>query len=242
MTNKLALVVHQRHSDPGRVGLVLRTMGYRLDIVRSGCGEPLPVDFDAYAGAVVFGGPMSANDDHEPFIRAELDWIPKAVETGLPFLGVCLGAQLFARAAGGRVAALDSGKIEVGYVPIRATAAGRDFFQPEMHVYQFHREGMEPPSESVILAEGEVYRTQAFRHGANAWGIQFHPEVTEQMNRRWNQKGAHRLVEPGAQQPERQYADRRRFDGAVARWLPEFLATWLASDTRGARPELAAAE
>ena len=98
---KILLIVHQQFSDPGRMGAKLQALGYELDLRCPMLGAPLPASMDDHEAVVVFGGPMSANDDHLDGIRAELDWIPRAVESGKPYLGICLGAQLLARAGGG---------------------------------------------------------------------------------------------------------------------------------------------
>ena len=234
MKRPVLLVVHQKHSDPGRVGMRIRTLGYPVEICRHACGDPLPENFEDYAGAVVFGGPMSANDDHEDFIRNEIDWIPRAVESGAPFLGICLGAQLMARAAGAAVRAHPEGLVEIGYYPVRATEAGQTIFPEEMHIFQWHREGFELPESGTLLATGDAYQNQAFCLGDHALGIQFHPEVTEQMNRRWLIGGAERLGLPNAQQPDQHLTARRQHDIFVDEWVDDFLRDWLATDRRDA--------
>ena len=140
---KIAIVVHQEQSRPGRVGALLEKRGYELHRLCPNLGCDLPEDMSDYAGVVIFGGPMSANDCGTlAGIKCELDWIPKVVEAGVPFLGLCLGAQLLTRAAGGRVASHPEGLVEIGYVDVEPTAAGRDWFKAPMKVYQWHREGM----------------------------------------------------------------------------------------------------
>src|SRR5215831_6792205 len=92
---KIAIVVHQQHSQPGRVGALLQKRGYELHRVCPNSGCRLPQDMSDYAGVVIFGGPMSANDCGSlAGIKNELEWIPKVVEAGVPYLGLCLGAQL----------------------------------------------------------------------------------------------------------------------------------------------------
>ncbi len=204
-------------------------MGYRTDICRPACGDRLPESMDDHAGAVVFGGPMSANDAHEDFIRAELDWIPTVIASGKPFLGICLGAQLLSRALGATVSTHPEGIYEIGYFPVRATGAGRAMFDAEMKVFQWHKEGFELPDGGELLAEGDAYPNQAYRYGRNAYALQFHPEVTEAMNRQWARRLAHRLSEPGAQPAEQQLRDRRRHDPQVEAWLDRFLPYWLNS-------------
>src|SRR5690606_26997329 len=94
------VVLHQETSSPGRVGQMLQAMGHPLDIRRPVLGDPLPETLAHHAGAVVFGGPMSANDD-EPYIRAEIDWLAVPLAENRPFLGICLGAQMLVKQLGG---------------------------------------------------------------------------------------------------------------------------------------------
>ncbi|MGI9487245.1 MAG: hypothetical protein ACR2RF_15490 [Geminicoccaceae bacterium] len=91
MTRKVLIVVHQEHSTPGKVGAFLERRGYTLDRRCPNLGDPLPECLDDYAAAVVFGGPMSANDDHLDGIKAELDWLERtALPCDCPMVGICL--------------------------------------------------------------------------------------------------------------------------------------------------------
>ena len=117
------IVLHQETSTPGRVGNALRALGHPLDIRRPRFGDPLPETLDDHAGAVIFGGPMSANDPDD-FVRREIDWIAVPLREQRPFLGICLGAQMLAMQLGARVAPHPQGRAEIGYYPIRPTAAG----------------------------------------------------------------------------------------------------------------------
>ena len=156
MLKPVLIIVHQEHSSPGRVGQVLAKHGYPLDIRRPRFGDPLPETMDAHAGAVIFGGPQSANDTDD-FLKAETDWIGVPLREKKPFLGICLGAQMMARHLGARVYPHPQGHAEVGYYPIRPTAAGREVC-PEWpdHVYQWHREGFDLPAGGELLAEGDA--------------------------------------------------------------------------------------
>ena len=224
MADPVLLVVHQRRSDPGRVARILRAMGHDLDIRRPSGGDPLPRTMDGHAGAVVFGGPMSANDDTD-FIRAEIDWIPTVLESDKPFLGICLGAQLLTRALGGAVWTHPQGLSEVGYYRVRPTAAGAPLFRDVTHMYQWHREGMDLPRGAERLASSERFENQAYRFG-NAYALQFHPEVTYGTQRRW-MSGDTWKKRRGAQSPEEQLRGRRRYEPGVVRWAREFLGTWI---------------
>src|SRR5205807_7888351 len=88
-------VLHQENSNPGHVGQWFRRNGHALDIRKPRYGDPLPATLADHSGAVIFGGPMSANDKDE-FIRLETEWIGVALKEEKPFLGVCLGAQMLA--------------------------------------------------------------------------------------------------------------------------------------------------
>ncbi len=227
MTRKVLLVVHQETSDPGRIGAVLAALGCELDVRCAACGEGLPPTMEEHAGAVVFGGPMSANDDHLPFVRTELEWIPTVLESGRPFLGVCLGAQLLARVLGARIGPRPDGAHEIGFYPVSPTEAGRPLLKRRRHVYQWHGEGFELPAGAELLATGELFPNQAFRVGA-ALGVQFHPEVTGAMMGRWTRKALHRLILPGAQSREEQFRKRALYEPEIDAWLPGFLSAWLA--------------
>lgn len=230
---KIAIVVHQEHSRPGRVGALLQRRGFELQRLCPNLGCELPEDMTDYAGVVIFGGPMSANDCGTlAGIKCELEWIPRVIEAGVPYLGLCLGAQLLTRALGGRVGPHPEGRIEAGYVRIEPTSAGRAWFKGPMQVYQFHREGMHLPDCCELLATGQTFANQAFRYGDNAFGFQFHPEVTLEMKQIWTQKAAHRLVMPGAQQRGVHLSMHALYDPPLGRWIDGFLDRWLATDSR----------
>jgi len=228
MIRKILIVVHQETSTPGRVGVKLARRGFTLDIRRPCLGHPLPASLDGYSGVVVFGGPMSANDCGDlQFIRREIDWLAVPLKEQVPYLGICLGAQLLCRHLGGVVAAHPEGQTEIGYYPIRPTAAGAPFGPWPAMVYHWHREGFSLPAGAVLLAEGDTFTNQAFRYGPAAFGIQFHPEVTLAMVHRWTVRAAHRFSLPGAQPREAHLEGRLIHDHAVDQWLELFLDRWL---------------
>lgn len=227
MKDQILLVVHQQSSDPGRVARQLRSRGYGLDIRTPSGGDDLPATMDDHSGAIVFGGPMSANDDHLDFVRHEIDWLSVALKSGKPFLGICLGAQMLVRNLGGKVELHPEERVEIGYHPIAPTEKGKSVFPDSMCVYQWHKEGFEIPKGVERLATGPVFENQAFRYG-NAYGIQFHPEVTNGIMLRWLTAAAHMLDSEGAQGHADQVRARRRHDGATIRWLSDFLDIWLA--------------
>lgn len=227
MTDKRVLIVlHQETSTPGRVGQELVRRGFSLDIRRPRFGDPLPSDMRHHAGAVVFGGPMSANDP-DAYISREIDWIGVPLKEQKPFLGICLGAQMMVRHLGGKVTAHPLEEVEIGYYPLHPTETGKSLMSWPGKVYQWHSEGFDLPHGADLLATGDTYPNQAIRVGPRAYGIQFHPELTHAMMVRWTTKGAPRMHQPGAQARHDHFAGRFVFDGAVRKWLDDFLDLWI---------------
>ncbi len=226
---QILIILHQEHSTPGRLGQLLEAQGYELDIRRPRFGDALPKSLDGHSGAIVFGGPMSANDDDE-WLRQEMDWIKVPLKEEKPFLGICLGAQLLARHLGHRVSPHPEGKVEVGYYPIHPTehAHGICACPFPKKVYQWHREGFELPTGATLLASGQDFEAQAFRYGSCAYGFQFHPEVTYAMMCKWTIQGSERTALPNAHPRHRHLEGWFMHDGAVARWSDAFLKSWIA--------------
>ena len=231
-SDPILFILHQERSTAGRIGQILAARGYAFDVRRPRFGNPLPPTMARHAGAIIFGGPMSANDDEE-YIRREIDWLAVPLAENKPFLGVCLGAQMLVRHLGGKVASHPQGQVEIGYYPIRPTPAGRALCPTwPQRLYQWHREGMDLPSGSELLAEGETFPVQAFRHGSG-YGLQFHPEITHAMMCRWLARGAQPLSLPGAQPWPAHFEDRAVHDVAIRAWLKDFLEQWIAPPTAG---------
>lgn len=230
------IVLHQETSTPGRVGNALRALGYPLDIRRPRFGDALPRTLAGHAGAVIFGGPMSANDADD-YIKREIDWIALPLTEQRPFLGICLGAQMLAKHLGANVAPHPQGRAQIGYYPIRLTAAGRALCGPwPDHVYHWHREGFSLPAGCELLAEGSDFPFEAFRCD-NAFALQFHPDVTTAMMHRWTTRGDERLALPGARPRHEHFDARAVYDGVERAWLLRFLQCWLQR-----MPQLAAAD
>lgn len=218
----ILIVLHQERSSAGRVGQLLEQKGFPLDIRRPVMGHALPETLERHAGAVVFGGPMSANDP-DAFVRDEIDWLKVPLKENKPYLGICLGAQMLVRQLGGKVAARPDEQVEIGWYPIHPTEHGRLLMHWPKMVYHFHREGFDLPHGAQLLASGETYPNQAFRYGGNAWGLQFHAELTRVMMQRWVVHGAHRFIMPNAQPGRVHLEGRMMFDTALKAWLSQFL-------------------
>ncbi|HRF08046.1 MAG TPA: glutamine amidotransferase [Xanthobacteraceae bacterium] len=225
MTKKILTILHQERSTPGRVGRLLIERGFMLDVRKPCLGEALPETLQDHVGALVFGGPMSANDDHDG-IKREIEWCEVPLKEDKPFLGICLGAQMMAKKLGAKVDYHEKGLTEIGYYPIRATDEGKSILDWPDHIYQWHREGFSLPTGAVKLAESDTFENQAFRYGRAAFGVQFHPEVTHQMMCRWTTVAAHRLELPGAKSRSEHFDGRYQHDGKIRAWLDRFLDHW----------------
>lgn len=231
MTKKPVLMITHVHSaDPGQAAVILSELGYPVETLRANKGQPLPERVAEYAGFVSFGGPQSANDDHIDYIKAELDWVPHVAAQNVPFLGVCLGAQIVARSLGARVAPHPEGLYEFGYYPIEPAAQdGALQLAHEIEVCHRHGEAFELPAGAVRLATRETFPNQAFRYGRSTFGIQFHPEVNDAVLHRWLDRDPppEDLAFRGAQPAAEQYAKHARHQAAMHSWLRRFLAFWV---------------
>jgi GMP synthase-like glutamine amidotransferase len=182
-------------SVPGGVfDEVVEAAGHRLErwVVPVG-GRPQPPS--SYDAVMVFGGSMHPDqDDRFSWLEREEEFLRGALESDVPVLGVCLGAQMIARAAGAWVA--PAGEPEVGWLEIELTPEGTadpvlGALPERTHAFQWHSYTFGIPEGGVELARSPVC-TQAFRRG-RAWGIQFHAEVTLPMIRAWVAEEANEL-------------------------------------------------
>lgn len=220
------IILHQAHSNPGHVGQWFANNGHPLDIRRHFDGDPLPATLAQHCGAVIFGGPQSANDTHA-FLRREIDWIGVPLKEQKPFLGICLGAQMLAHHLGAKVDHCRHGTVEIGYHPVRPTVAGRHLGPLPERVYQWHREGFDIPKGATLLATSDgAYPNQAFAVGNTAFGVQFHPEITFAQVNRWSGNNPPRLLMRGAR-PRHEHIDGHLVHGPRVRfWLDHFLRRW----------------
>jgi GMP synthase (glutamine-hydrolysing) len=174
-------VIHGEKVRAGVFGEAVQARGHRLEEWSLAWGTSLPRPLDAYGAVLVFGGAMHADQDgHHPWLREENLFLQRLLDLGTPVLGICLGAQLLAKAAHAPVSPSD--EAEIGWYPVELTEeAGEDpllgALPSRFDAFQWHYYTHGLPAGAVELARSSVC-TQAFRLGDNAWGVQFHPEVT----------------------------------------------------------------
>jgi GMP synthase (glutamine-hydrolysing) len=147
---------------------------------------PRPVD--DYGAVLVFGGAMHADQEgSHPWLRDEHFFIERLLDLHVPLLGVCLGAQLVAKAAHASV--YPATEPEIGWVEVELTAEAADDpvfaeLPQRFHAFHWHYYAFDVPAGACELARSRVC-SQAFRLGDAAWGVQFHPEVTGELVSSW---------------------------------------------------------
>lgn len=179
---RLLILQHCPVTPVGLLGQRAIERGAELMTLFPHSGDPLPVTMSVFDGLVVLGGPMHAGDDANYRAFAPImSLIRECSRTSVPVLGLCLGAQLVARAFGQKV--FPFGGLEVGYPSVHLTHAGQSdpLFRglaQEQRVMQMHEDSFDLPQEAVLLLRNDACENQAFRIGESIYGIQAHPEVT----------------------------------------------------------------
>ena len=222
-------ILHQQTSEAGDIANKLKIRGFNFEIRRPSLGDSLPTNLNNYSAIVVFGGPMSANDNNE-FMKKEIDWIGQVLQSEVPFLGICLGAQILVKYLGCKVEKNPNEFSEIGFYKIQPTKNGIKMFQSQDVFYQFHTEGFELPSGCELLAKGDIFTNQAFKY-KNCYGLQFHPEVNIYLHLKWLFlvliKKPHILFKNGAQNIFYQLWLRIKYNSSISRWLDNFLDNYL---------------
>lgn len=177
----ILVVQHTADGGPRRLATWLQESGMTLDIVYA-AEQPLPQRLTHDGLVVLGGGYLPDEDDRAPWLPLTRALVEEALERDVPFLGICLGGQILAHVAGGRVEAKVTE--EYGSVPvtIRSDAAGDPLFEglpATVPAVEHHVDAVtELPPGAVWLAASDACAVQAFRVGERAWGTQFHPEIS----------------------------------------------------------------
>jgi GMP synthase-like glutamine amidotransferase len=191
------VLVVRNHADEGPVilGERVAAAGAELRTVRPVVGEPLPASIDGLAGMIVLGGPQSAMDDAgHPYYARLVGLMRACAAAERPVLGVCLGAQLLARAfadPANPAPVRPNRVVEIGFgPPVRflPEAASDPLFAhapAELRLMQWHHDALDLPPGAVRLATSSDCPEQAFRLGRTTYGVQFHPEVRTGTVRHW---------------------------------------------------------
>ncbi|MBT6175914.1 MAG: C26 family cysteine hydrolase domain-containing family [Deltaproteobacteria bacterium] len=186
---KVLVFQHVPYEILGTLDPLLRAAGYRIRYVNFGREPDAEPDIEKYQGLVVLGGPMNVDMvEKYPHLKTEVRLIKRAMEQGIPILGICLGAQLIAKTLGAKVS--KNPEKEIGWYDISLTDAGKDdplmrHLEGTRSIFEWHSDTFGLPEGAVHLASGTSCVNQAFRYGDNVYGFQFHMEVDQPLVERW---------------------------------------------------------
>ena len=186
---RILVFQHVPYEPLGTLDPLLKEAGFRIRYVNFGRMPHARPDPGRYEALIVLGGPMNSDQiDTYPNLRTEVDIIREALERDMSILGICLGAQLLAKALGGAVSR--NPQREIGWYDVALTEEGRcdpvlEAFSPQQEVFQWHEDGITLPPHAVRLAGSALSHVQAFRHGEHAYGFQFHLEASLPLIERW---------------------------------------------------------
>jgi GMP synthase-like glutamine amidotransferase len=184
------VIKHVEIEGPGLIEYCLKQEKAPYQIVNLETGARLP-KIDDLSHIIILGGPMNVyEEDRYPFLREEDLFIKEAIQRGKTILGICLGAQLIAKALGAKV--FKSPVREIGWYDVSLTRIGS--YDPlfsqlpkTFSVFQWHEDTFEIPKSAELIATSPSVPHQAFRYGETVYGLQFHLEVTEEMIREWTE-------------------------------------------------------
>ncbi|MFA3783539.1 type 1 glutamine amidotransferase [Melioribacteraceae bacterium 4301-Me] len=193
MEKEILIIKNESREGPGLIKEVLEEHQAPYKIIDLQLGETLPPCED-FGAVVVLGGSDSANDESVK-IKSEINYIQKILQAQIPYLGICLGLQLLVKSSGGKVVKCPFK--EIGFIDpkgqnfsVQLTEEGRkdqlfNNLEYSFNVFHLHGETVELTKGMILLATGSLCRNQIVKIGSNAYGIQCHFELTNEMFERW---------------------------------------------------------
>lgn len=203
---KTLIVCHKSKMDAGAFEKELLQRGHEIEIHLAYNFEVDDIDPHKHDLAIFTGGPMAAYQaDIFPYLDHEVSYIEKRLAKDMPYLGICLGAQLMAKALGSPVFPGEPGK-EIGWHSIKVNETGmktplRHLDESKTRMMQWHGDTFDKPKDAVLLASSDLYKNQAVSYGKNALGLQCHPEVTKSNIELWLATGYQELQQVGLSVP-----------------------------------------
>lgn len=214
---KTLIVCHKSKMDSGAFEKILLQRNHEIDTHLAYDFEIDDIDPAQHDLAIFMGGPMGVyQEDIFPYLNHEIAYIEKRLELKKPYLGICLGAQLMAKALGSPVFPGESGK-EIGWHPIKVNEEGmktsvRHLDESKTQMMQWHGDTFDLPKGTTLLASSDMYENQAISYGKNALGLQCHPEVTKGNIELWLAAGHQDLPQVGLSVPVLRAQTRERID------------------------------
>ncbi|MBN1353980.1 MAG: type 1 glutamine amidotransferase [Candidatus Omnitrophica bacterium] len=186
-TLMILMIKHVANEGPGLIAKFFENSPYRVKTIELYNGDKLPESVAGIEAIIVLGGPMNVYEEEKhPFLKSEMHFLKDAIKMQIPLLGICLGAQLLARAGGAEIKKAQAR--ELGWYKISITEKAREDtlfkgLNSEIEVFQWHEDSFSVPKDGTLLASSKVCN-QAFRIG-NLYGLQFHFEVIPEMVENW---------------------------------------------------------
>ncbi len=185
---KVIVIQHVPYEPLGTIVSLLREQRHRIKHINFVRTPDVSTTIEDYDALIVLGGPMNVDDTEQfPFLLQEINLIQQAIKTGMPILGICLGAQLIAKALGSKV--YSATEKEVGWFELKKTDKCQDsichFFEDNQRIFQWHEHTFDLPDSSHRLLASKICPNQAFLYRDNVYGFQFHLEITEHLIQRW---------------------------------------------------------
>jgi GMP synthase (glutamine-hydrolysing) len=187
--SRIMVFQHVAAEPLGTLDRLIRERGHRVKFVNFDRQPDARPKLDRYRGLIVLGGPMNVEDRATRMhLQTEIEVIGEALAAGKPVLGICLGAQLLAHALGAQVRRHDVS--EIGWYDLQLSEAGHAdpvfaAIGARAPVFQWHSYTFDLPATATHLAHTPTCANQAFRHGSNAYGFQFHLEMDHALIERW---------------------------------------------------------
>ena len=189
-SNKTVNVIrHLAFEDLGSFASVLQVQGYKINYIEAAVDDLQQLDAVADDLLIILGGPVSVNDVEDfPFLALEINLLKQRIAADKPTLGICLGAQLIARALGAKI--YSGNEKEIGWYGLSLARQGghsalRYLAAEHCSMLHWHGETFDLPENALLLASSEKYQNQAFSYGKNILALQFHPEITQQGMEKW---------------------------------------------------------
>jgi len=185
---KTLIIKNIQSEGPGLLEDYLKEAKIDYQIVELWQGQECP-PLERFTAVVILGGPMGVYEEEKyPHLVVEDKIIKEIVAKKISYLGICLGAQLLAKAVGGKVT--KNPAKEIGHYQIKLTEAGKkdklfQGFEEVIPVFQWHEDTFSIPDGAIKLAQSDLCANQAFRFGENAYALQFHLETTREMVEDW---------------------------------------------------------
>jgi GMP synthase (glutamine-hydrolysing) len=225
------VIRHVAFEDLGCFADVLAARGIEAHYIEAPTADLGRLAADSDEPLVILGGPISVNDTADyPFLQQEITLLERRLALDKPTLGICLGAQLMAKALGANV--YPGPAKEIGWYPLNLTEAGHHaglgmLIENDVRMLHWHGETFELPKAARHLAASALYRNQAFAYGDHALALQFHAECTASGLERWYVGHVAEISHTPPLSVAALRADAQQYAPTAARAGQTFFAHWL---------------